>query len=174
MIKLTRSLFVFLCLFIFLACQKNHIVMNATNSLIVDSNSIKKNIINSTSMTEPISKNNFCDEIFVEYEQGPTFPGGDIECIQFLCQNLNLEIVGDSNLERGIVWAAIEIDTNGKIGNVRIKKSYNKIIDDEFVRIIRLMPNWEPFEFLDSNINWKKMNTTFNFPLKIPFESCKE
>jgi len=113
------------------------------------------------------------DSVLVEPEKYPKFKGGQSALLEFIDSNLNNSIVSDSNLKEGRVVISFIIDTIGKIGDFKIEKSYNQIIDSEFLRVLKLMPNWEPGEICLNNMNgpWRKISYKYLIPLKIPYHN---
>jgi hypothetical protein len=61
------------------------------------------------------------------------------------------------------------VDTVGKIGDFKIEKSYNQDVDSEFLKILKLMPNWEPGKICLNNMKgpWKKISYKYLIPLRI-------
>ena len=115
------------------------------------------------------------DSIFVEPEKYPYFPGGDIELRRFIGQNIDTKVVGDTSLIDGKVIVSFIIDTLGIVGDFKVIKSYNKTIDAEFLRVLKLMPKWEPGELCMNNMKgpWIKVPNKYYIPLKIPFHGYK-
>jgi hypothetical protein len=112
------------------------------------------------------------DSIFVEPEKYPNFKGGEAALTKFIGSHLNQSIVADTNLKEGRVIISFLVDTIGEIGDFKIERSYNQNIDSEFLRVLRLMPNWEPGKICLNNMKGPWENTSFRFilPLKIPYK----
>jgi protein TonB len=108
---------------------------------------------------------------FIEVEKFPQFTGGEKEQREFFRKKLNKEIVGNHSLQEGKVFATVSIDTIGNITNVKITKSYSQLVDDEFVRVIKLMPKWIPGKLLINGTKgpWVKHSFDMVIPLKIPY-----
>lgn len=134
-----------------------------------------ENFGQNSSTDSPTQKSTNIDSIFVEPETMPSFPGGEIAYFKFIDENLNKVIVGDSGLTAGKVNISFTIDTLGHTGNFRIERSYNRVVDTEFLRVLKLMPNWLPGEICLNNMKgpWRKKTYTFMLPLKIPHYNQK-
>lgn len=145
-----------LCL---LGCKSNKNSENL-NDLPFNTKSIDSTIIDTL---------NIVDQIFVEYEEQPIFPGGDEEYFKFVDQNINKSIVGDSTLEPGRAMLCFSIDTLGSISNIQVKRSYSQSIDKECIRLISIMPNWIPGRVMRDN-HWVKEPFTYVIPFKIPWK----
>jgi TonB family protein len=74
----------------------------------------------------------------------PTFPGGSDSLSMFL--NKNLQYPEQASLEgiHGKVWVGFIVDKDGNIKDERILKSVDESIDNEALRLVRLMPLWKP------------------------------
>lgn len=84
------------------------------------------------------------DKVFTIVEKMPRFPGGDEEMFKFLDKN----IVYPSNAKdlnvQGKVYVSFVIDTFGNISNVSVERGIGFGCDDEAIRVISMMPRWEP------------------------------
>ena len=103
------------------------------------------------------------DEVLVFAEEMPQFPGGQPAFQQFLVNNLHYP---DSSLKygrEGTVYVYFEVAKDGSIGNVICKKGVPKAPDlcEEAVRIISIMPNWEP-----GKMNGRPVKVSMTVPVK--------
>ena len=112
------------------------------------------------------------DSIFIEPEKYPNFVGGTTALLEFLDKILNKSIVADSKLKEGRVAISFIIDTVGNVKNFKIEKSYNTDVDNEFLRALKLMPNWIPGEICLNNMKGprKRISYRYTLPLKIPYQ----
>ncbi|RLD76110.1 MAG: hypothetical protein DRJ15_15935 [Bacteroidetes bacterium] len=88
-------------------------------------------------------KNESQKAVFTLTEQMPEFPGGMDSLQIFLQQTL----VYPENIEPKIdttVIAQFVISKKGKIKSIAIVKSAGKAFDNEVIRVIKLMPDWNP------------------------------
>jgi TonB family protein len=74
----------------------------------------------------------------------PEYPGGSDSLFLFL--NRNLEYPEQASLDgiHGKVWIGFLVDKEGKIKEERILKSVDEALDNEALRLVRLMPLWKP------------------------------
>ena len=105
------------------------------------------------------------EHILGPIEIHPSFPGGENEMQCFIDRNLNKELLATIDVA-GIVWAQFMVDTVGNLSNIIITKPLNDIVDQEFKRLIELMPNWEP-----GTVRGKPYSTGYNIALKIPYKN---
>ncbi len=74
------------------------------------------------------------------------FPGGNLELIQFISENLELPAsLKDRKINEKCV-VKITVSAIGEVKNVEILKNVPECpeCDAEALRIVKLMPNWEP------------------------------
>jgi protein TonB len=84
------------------------------------------------------------DIIFVFVEENPEFPGGEEARIKFLKDNIEYpRIARDIGLE-GRVWVGFVVEADGRITNVKILRGRAQSLDDEALRVAKLMPKWKP------------------------------
>lgn len=77
---------------------------------------------------------------FYAVEIKPEFPGGEDEMIKFLTENLEYP---NSEMQ-GLVIVSFIINTDGRISNIRILKSLAPHFDKEAIRVVKMMPKWNP------------------------------
>jgi TonB family protein len=81
---------------------------------------------------------------FAVVEQKPSFPGGDTALLSFISKNINYPAdAKDSGIE-GKVYVQFVIDRNGDVKNVSILKGVCPVLDIEAMRVIKMLPRWEP------------------------------
>lgn len=77
----------------------------------------------------------------------PEFPGGDMELLNFVKNNLKYP---DSELEDGApairVIVQMIIKTDGSVSDIKVVRSAGKAFDDEAVRVISMLPKFSPGE----------------------------
>jgi protein TonB len=105
------------------------------------------------------------NEIINALSSWPSFPGGEKELFCFYYHNLDTVKLKKNN-KAGTVYSQFTVDTTGEISNLKIVSGIDTITDNEFLRIIKLMPLWIPG--MQSN---KKVKVIFTLPLKLPYEN---
>ena len=95
------------------------------------------------------------------------FPGGNIELMKFISSNLVYPIEAKENKWEGKVFFKWTIDTLGKVSNLEVTKTSGyKILDEEALRVMRLMPVWLP-----AIIENKLISQDFNyFPINFKLD----
>ena len=77
-------------------------------------------------------------------EQMPEFPGGSIELMKFLSENIKYPEAASKAGTQGRVVAQFIVEADGSITNVKVLKNVSDEIDAEAVRVIKAMPKWKP------------------------------
>ncbi|MFN8115919.1 MAG: energy transducer TonB [Bacteroidia bacterium] len=100
-------------------------------------------------------------EIFTVVEYMPEYPGGINEMIKFIQNNIVYpQDCKDKNIG-GKVFLKFIVATDGKIENVIVLKGSGfESLDNEALRVVKLMPAWKP-----GSQNGKNVLVYFNLPI---------
>ena len=83
--------------------------------------------------------------LFVDPEIPPQFPGGDIALLKFVQSNTVYPAVQmDDTLVEHRVIINFTVTEHGKVSNIVVRRSAGKAFDDEALRIVSLLPDFEP------------------------------
>ena len=74
----------------------------------------------------------------------PTYPGGTPALIEFLEGNLKYPEQAEREGIEGRVVATFVVELDGSVSNVEIALSVHPLLDAEALRVVSLMPNWNP------------------------------
>jgi len=99
-------------------------------------------------------------EIF-QIQEKPEFPGGDVALNTYLAKNTVYPPMAQEIDLQGTVYIKFVVLKSGKIGDVIILKSVDKLLDDEAVRVVRSLPDWTPGKF-----NGNAVSVWFIVPIK--------
>jgi TonB family protein len=83
-------------------------------------------------------------EVFMPLEVNPEYPGGDKARMEFLSKNLHYPIKARAANIEGTVYVEFTIEIDGSVSNPIIKRDIGAGCGDEALRIVKLMPKWEP------------------------------
>ena len=89
----------------------------------------------------------------------PQFPGGDAALISFLKANINYPPKAAQDKVEGKVIVQFVVKKTGKIDDVKVLRSVSKDLDDEAVRVVKMMPDFVP---------GKQNGETIDMPYTIP------
>lgn len=84
------------------------------------------------------------DEVFTVVEKMPAFPGGDKARVKFLVGNVKYPEKARKNGISGTVFVSFIVEKDGSISNVELLRGVNELLDNEALRVVKLMPSWEP------------------------------
>jgi protein TonB len=98
-------------------------------------------------------------------ENMPDFPGGEAARQKFLGENVKYpSIARESNIE-GTIYVQFVVERNGKITNIQLKHGIGGGCDEEALRVVRKMPNWNP-----GRQNGQTTRVQFIMPIKFTLQ----
>ena len=74
----------------------------------------------------------------------PDFPGGMVECMKWLANNVKYPEEAIQNKKEGRVIVQFVVDKDGSIMDAKVVRSIDPLLDKEALRVINLMPKWKP------------------------------
>ena len=81
--------------------------------------------------------------IFMVVEEQPEFPGGEEKRLQFLRDNVQYPRAAKEMGLEGRVTVGFVVEPDGSISNVKILRGVAPSLDDEAIRVAKLMPKWK-------------------------------
>ena len=106
------------------------------------------------------------DSIYSIVEKMPEFIGGDKEIFTYLKQTIKYPAEAQKKNEQGRVIVRLVISKTGKVENVEVIRGVSQSIDNEALRVVRLMPNWIPGEQ-----NGQKVDVYYTLPVMFKITS---
>ena len=106
------------------------------------------------------------EEVFTKVDQAPTFPGGQAAMIDFLIKNIKYPDKAKKEFIQGKVFVTFVVETDGSITNVKVLRGVCGGCDEEAVRVIKLMPKWNP-----GSLKGQPVRVQFNLPIKFTLDS---
>ena len=86
------------------------------------------------------------DSIYTLVEKMAQFPNGDSELMRFLGMNIKYPVRAQEFGIQGKVIVQFVINSDGKVGAFKILRSADPLLDNEAIRVLKLMPKWLPGE----------------------------
>lgn len=77
-------------------------------------------------------------------EQMPTFPGGEVALLEYICANLKYPQSALEQGTQGTVMLRFVVTSTGDIGEVQILKGLDPDCDDEAKRVVKSLPKFSP------------------------------
>ncbi|MCX6290729.1 MAG: energy transducer TonB [Bacteroidetes bacterium] len=90
----------------------------------------------------------------------PHFPGGDQKLISFLQDHIHYNETAKHAGITGRVYASFIINHKGEVESIKIIRSLGYGLDEEVVRVLEMMPPWEPGTYKGN-----KVSTVLNIPV---------
>ena len=84
------------------------------------------------------------DTTWFPYEIMPEYPGGDEARNRFLAENIIYPFQAMNQGIEGNVYLSFVIDVDGSLVDIVLLQGVSPVIDDEALRVVRLMPKWKP------------------------------
>ena len=82
--------------------------------------------------------------IFQVVEEMPEFPGGMGEAMKFLAKNIKYPVAAQQAKIEGRVIVQFVVERDGSISDVHAMRGVNPDLDAEAIRVVSLMPKWNP------------------------------
>lgn len=101
------------------------------------------------------------DKTYDTVETQPKFPGGYGELAKYLGTNIKYPEAALKEGKQGTVIVQFVIRKDGSVGDANIIRGISPELNAEALRVIGLMPNWEP-----GTIKGKPVNVRFVLPVK--------
>lgn len=96
----------------------------------------------------------------------PKFPGGETGLMNYLRNTIKYPIEAERQGIEGRVICAFTVAEDGSVTDFEIKKSVDRLLDDETERVVRNMPKWTP----GSKDGW---NISVHYVLPVSFKLNK-
>ena len=93
---------------------------------------------------EPINLNGDDEEALRMVEQLPEYPGGMVEFMKWLTKTLKYPEEALRRHTEGKVMVSFIVGKDGSLSNIKVVRSAGKLLDDEALRVMNLMPKWHP------------------------------
>ena len=74
----------------------------------------------------------------------PQFPGGQDALVKFLQTHIKYPREAIKKNLEGKVYVGFVVEKNGKLNQVEIRKGVNELLDQEAIRVVSSMPDWQP------------------------------
>lgn len=77
-------------------------------------------------------------------EDLPQYPGGAVEFMKWLTRNLQYPPKAREQKKQGKVVAVFYVEKDGSVTGINITQSLSPECDQEALRVLRMMPTWQP------------------------------
>lgn len=97
-------------------------------------------------------------------EKMPEYPKGQDSLKHFLAMKIRYPAASQMNGEEGVSFITFVVDSVGNVTNPEVIKSSYANLDAEAIRVIRLMPKWNP-----GMHNGRAVNVKYTLPVRFQF-----
>ncbi len=101
------------------------------------------------------------DVIYTVADEFPVFPGGETARQQFMSEHLRYPLEAMQEGLQGTVFVAFVVRYDGRITDAEVLRGVSPEIDEEAIRVVNLMPDWEPAIRRDEPVSVR-----FNMPIR--------
>ena len=84
------------------------------------------------------------DSVYEVAEVMPEFPGGTQALFKFISENLEYPQHAIDGQIEGRVVVQFVVDKTGKVGNIQVVRSIDKLLDQAAIDVVRALPAWKP------------------------------
>ena len=99
-------------------------------------------------------------EVFTVVEEMPEYPGGDKALMEFIAGNIQYPEVARQKQIQGRVIVRFVVNYDGTVGQVMILRGVDPSLDNEAVRVMKMLPVWKP-----GKQGGKPVNVWYNIPV---------
>lgn len=98
----------------------------------------------SISFASGTQQNDQKEQIMIQCDEMPLFHGGTEGLFKFMTDNIVYPENAKKSGIKGKVFVGFVVEKDGSVSNVEILKGVGSGLDEEAVRVIKLMPKWQP------------------------------
>ena len=108
-------------------------------------------------------------EVFKVVEKMPEYPGGSVELLKFLAQNIQYPEMARKENIQGLVVVQFIIGKDGTIIDPHVVHGIGGGTNEEALRVVKTMPKWKP-----GLQKGQEVNVQFNLPIRFMLEGKVE
>ncbi len=100
--------------------------------------------VSNSDQTPLVDQNKQEESVFVIVEERPNYPGGQEALFKFFADNIVYPERAKIDSISGTVFIEFIIEKDGKMSNIRVVRGVHPSLDNEAIRVLKLMPAWNP------------------------------
>lgn len=118
------------------------VACNLDSSSQKPSNEAEEEVMSSADTTQVTG--DLTKDAFDVVEQMPEFPGGAEEMMKFMMNNVKYPKEAMDKGTEGQVMVMFVVDKDGSVVEPQVVKKVDPLLDEEALRVVKLMPKWKP------------------------------
>ena len=84
------------------------------------------------------------NDVYNMVDQSAIFQDGYNSIIKFVQENIKFPAEAKENNVHGRLMLSVVVEKDGSLSDITVKKGLGYGLDEEIVRIIKMMPKWQP------------------------------
>lgn len=84
------------------------------------------------------------NDVYNMVDQSAKFQDGYNSIIKFVQENIKFPAEAKENNVHGRLMLSVVVEKDGSLSDITVKKGLGYGLDEEIVRIIKMMPKWQP------------------------------
>lgn len=84
------------------------------------------------------------NDVYNMVDQSAKFQDGYNSIIKFVQENIKFPAEAKENNVHGKLMLSVVVEKDGSLSDITVKKGLGYGLDEEIVRIIKMMPKWQP------------------------------
>jgi len=109
---------------------------------------------------KPVDFKQYDENVYNTVEDLPSFPGGMPELFKFMQQNIKYPAEAIASKKAGSVIVSFVVSKDGSITDVGLIRGISPELDAEALRVVRMMPKWNP-----GKVKGEPVNVKFTLPV---------
>jgi len=97
-----------------------------------------------TAQKTVVSNKQSKETAFDVVEKMPEYPGGQMQMMTFLMENMKYPKEAQSKKIEGRVIVTFIVEKDGMVTEAEVVKSVYPALDEEALRVVSIMPKWQP------------------------------
>ena len=109
------------------------------------------------------------DGVFIVVEEMPEFPGGELALKDFIVHNCKYPAAALKDSIQGKVFVTFVVKADGTVGDAKIARGVDPLLDQEAIRVVSSLPAWKP-----GKNKGKEVSVSYTVPVKFALDDGKQ
>lgn len=141
-------------------CALTILTIRASERAANNSNQHSPKVWQDTIRTNP-DKLQSDEKVYKLVDKAPQFPGGNMEMMTFLSQNIKYPAEAIAQGIQGRVLVQFVVSWEGKVRNIKVIRGVDPLLNKEAVRLVSIMPQWIP-----GQVKGEAVSSEFMIPIE--------